>query len=247
MGLDKALGQGMASRQSPNPETSKSEDAGGRESTGERYQRIYKAIRERISLLNYPPGTVLSEAELAGEFGISRTPVRRVLQRLNHEGLVEIKNGVGTIVTDIDLKTFKDIYDLRMRLAELLGELSPKPVTDAQLEAMGRLVKRTETLRAGPDIEGYARIANDLEEVLIDMIGSAPLREVTDVLYYRVSRIWFTFLPNLDWNDVVDAQEAELTQMVEAMQRGDLRAVGQIRRIYLHGILTRLSDYITGR
>jgi DNA-binding GntR family transcriptional regulator len=237
----------MVSRRAINPETSRSKGTGERESTGERYQRIYKAIRERISLLHYPPGTVLSEAELAGEFGISRTPVRRVLQRLNHEGLVEIKNGVGTIVTDIDLKTFKDIYDLRMRLAELMGELSPKAVTDAQLETMERLIERTKTLRAGPDIESYARIANDLEELLIDMIGSAPLREVTDVLYYRVSRIWFTFLPNLDWNDVVDTQEEELTRMLEAMRRGDLGAVGRIRRVYLHGILARLSDYITGR
>jgi DNA-binding GntR family transcriptional regulator len=84
-----------------------------KESSTDRFQRIYRQIRERICLLHYPPGTVLNETALATEFGVSRTPLRRVLQQLNHEGLVEIKNGVGTIVTDINMKTFKDIYDLR--------------------------------------------------------------------------------------------------------------------------------------
>ncbi len=100
----------------------------GKESSGQRHERIYKQIRERICLLQYPPGTILSETELAAEFEVSRTPVRRVVHQLHFEGLVDIKNGVGTIVTDIDLKTFKDIYDLRMRLSEMMGELSPAPV-----------------------------------------------------------------------------------------------------------------------
>jgi DNA-binding GntR family transcriptional regulator len=71
---------------------------------------MYKEIRDRICLLTYPPGTVLREADFANEFGVSRTPVRQVLQRLQFEGLVEAKNGVGTIVTGVQLSTFKDAY-----------------------------------------------------------------------------------------------------------------------------------------
>jgi DNA-binding GntR family transcriptional regulator len=189
---------------------------------------------------------VLSEAALAAEFGVSRTPVRRVLQRLNFDGLVEIKSGVGTIVTDIDLKTFKDTYDLRMRLAEMMGELSPAPATEASLQKMTHLIERARKLRRKRDVEEYARIANDLEEVLITLIGSMPLREMTDLLYYRVARIWFTFLPNLNWDDVSGAQEAELTDIRAAMKRNDTSAIGRIRSDYLHGILTRISQYMTG-
>jgi len=89
-----------------------------RETQTERFNRIYKAIRERISLLEYAPGAVLNEGLLAQEFGVSRTPIRSVLQRLSYEGLVTTRNGIGTIVTEVDVKTFKDIYALRMRLAE---------------------------------------------------------------------------------------------------------------------------------
>ena len=67
-----------------------------------RFEAIHAEIRERICLLHYPPGHTLRRAELAREFGISRTPIRRVLQRLEYEGLVESRHGIGTIVTLID-------------------------------------------------------------------------------------------------------------------------------------------------
>ena len=230
-----------------NAMTSNRRSAGkGKVSSSQRHERIYKLIRERICLLHYPPGTILSETELAAEFGVSRTPVRRVVQQLNFEGLVEIKNGVGTIVTDIDLKTFKDIYDLRMRLSEMMGELSPAPVTDALIEAMEQLLARTRAMRGSPDIENYARINNDLFEILLALTGNGPLRDTSEHLYYRVARIWYTFLPDLDWGRSIDAVEAEMSEMLEAMRRNDVLAVGRIRSGYLHDILTRVGEYIGG-
>jgi DNA-binding GntR family transcriptional regulator len=209
------------------------------ESTETRHLRIYKEIRERISLLKYTPGTVLSETELAREFEVSRTPIRRVLQRLHHEGLTEVK--------DIDLKTLKEIYDLRMHLAELMGELSPTEFTKSQLDTLRQLLKDAKALKKQQDYEAYARLCNSLEDVILTMIGSAPLREITDILYYRVSRIWFTFLPHLKWKELVGFQEEEIASMIEAVKRNDLKGVGQIRRLHLHGILTYLSNYLTNQ
>ena len=117
-----------------------------RETVGARHQRIYKAIRERISLLYYPPNTVIGETELAGEFNVSRTPICRVLQRLHFEGLVDIRNGVGTVVTDIDLKTMKEVYDLRMYLSGLITELSPREITKDHLQAMELLLEHTKAM-----------------------------------------------------------------------------------------------------
>ncbi len=87
----------------------------------ERFDRIYNTIRDQICLLEYAPGTRLSEEELAKQFDTSRTPVRRVLARLEAEGLVASVHGVGTIVTDPDLDEVFQIYRLRLELAELVG------------------------------------------------------------------------------------------------------------------------------
>ena len=67
----------------------------------ERFQRIHRALRDRICLLEYLPGQQLGEKELAEEFGTSRTPIRRVLGRLEAEGLIERRHGIGTIITEV--------------------------------------------------------------------------------------------------------------------------------------------------
>ncbi len=216
-----------------------------RETSSDRQRRMYESIRERISVLRYPPGMMLNESALAAEFGVSRTPLRRVLQQLNTEGLLEIKNGVGTIVTDIDMKTFKDIYDLRIVLADSMGALSPRWVTDNHIQTMNGLIERAEALRARQDVEAYAVLCNELEALLVDLIGSKPLREMTDLLYYRVARIWYTFLPNLDWNDVVDELLAELGGMSDALAKSDVGSFGRVRVTYLRWMLKKVSRYIS--
>ena len=91
---------------------------------------IYLEMRSRICLLDYRPGTRLNERELASEFGISRTPMRDVLRKLEHNGLISSQHGHGTIVTSFDLKSMRDIYLVRMSLMDALGDSTPT-MTDA--------------------------------------------------------------------------------------------------------------------
>ena len=122
--------------------------------------------------------------------------------------------------------------------------LSPAEVTGQQLTQMDRLIAQAKKLQKKKDVEGYGRLASDLQETLSSITGSAPLREVIDMFYFRVARIWFTFLPKLDWDEVMTAQLSELTEIRDAMARNDLRGVGQVRRLHLHGILARISRFL---
>ena len=116
----------------------------------ERFERIYRTIRDRICLIEYEPGARLSEEDLAREFGVSRTPLRRVLSRLEGEGLLESRHGVGTFVIDVDLETLIPVYRLRMELAGLIGKLDPIPRTDEDLTRVRALLARCDGLRTVP-------------------------------------------------------------------------------------------------
>ncbi len=195
-----------------------------------RFDRIYCNLRDRICLLDYPPGTVLSEVALAREFEVSRTPIRRVFHRLEFIGLVQIRNGVGTIVTDIDLKTFKETYDLRKRLAEMMGELSPVEITAKHMTQIDLIIARAreiETQRGNYD--DLALIANDTQRLLSDLTGNTPLREITELLYIRVARIWFTLLPQFGWDEAISGQLNELQEIRSGMADNNIRAVGRYR------------------
>ena len=214
--------------------------------TVERHAGIYYTIRERISLLIYPPNSVIGEAELAEEFNVSRTPIRSVLQQLQFEGLVDIRAGIGTVVTDIDIKTFKEIYDLRLYLTELTAEIVPLEVESKHTDAVESLLVKTKNLYDQHDRVEYARICNELHYVLMTLIGSEPLREICDKLYYHSSRVWFSMLPHLDWNQIVKDQEMETSEMLEVMNRNDIRGVVHVRRAYMHCVLTHISNSLKG-
>lgn len=216
-----------------------------RESQAERFDRIYREIRQRICLLECQPGMLLNEGLLAEEFGVSRTPVRNVLMRLRYEGLVETRNGVGTIVSEVDIKTFKDIYELRMRLAEMMGDLAAINPDITTIQALKNLRDRVETLVEAPrDLKTYARLCNELHELIIAQIGNSALREITDLLYYRSARTWLSYLGNLEWQEEVQILHHECSEILLAMELGDVRGVGNARRQFLYMTLTRISRYL---
>ena len=209
----------------------------------ERFERIYKTIRDRICLLEYEPGERLGEEELAREFEVSRTPVRRVLSRLEGEGLLESRHGVGTFVTDVDIDALSQVYQLRMELAQLIGKLDPIPRSEADLARVREILARCDALTKAPDAKVYARINMDFFQELGAMIGNAPLKEISERLYYLTTRIWLKSVPHLNFKDEIIVFRREVADILAAMEVGDLEAVGHIRRSHISMSVKRMKRY----
>jgi DNA-binding GntR family transcriptional regulator len=208
-----------------------------------RFETIYGEIRDRICLLRYPPGHTLGECELAREFGISRTPIRRVLQRLEHEGLVESRQGIGTIVTLIDLEELREIDDLRMKLAEISGEMTPLPRTRADVDRMKHLLERCRKIRSGVDQEEFGRLNIAVQQELSSSIGNLPLRDISDRLFFQTTRMWLQLLPLMSWPEEVDAFSNEIADLIQAMELNDLRSLHFIRRNHISMSRLRMKGY----
>ena len=213
----------------------------------ERFERIYKAIRDRICLLEYQPGERLGEEELAREFHVSRTPIRRVLSKLESEGLLESRHGVGTFVTDVDIDSLAQVYQLRMELAELLGKLDPIPRSEEDLARVRALLVRCDKLLKKPDPKAYARLNMDFFQELGAMVGNAPLREISERLYYLTTRIWLKSVPHLNLPDEITVFRREMADILQAMEVGDLEAVGHIRRSHISMSVKRMKRYPDGK
>ena len=212
----------------------------------ERFERIYKVIRDRICLLEYHPGDRLGEEELAREFEVSRTPIRRVLSRLESEGLLESRHGVGTFVTDVDIDALSQVFQLRMELAELIGKLDPIPRSEADLARVRAILDRCDELLKAPDAKVYAQINMDFFQELGAMMGSAPLREISERLYYLTTRIWLKSVPHLNFRDEIIVFRREVADILAAMEVGDLEAVGHIRRSHISMSVKRMKRYPDG-
>ncbi|MFT0533459.1 GntR family transcriptional regulator [Castellaniella hirudinis] len=212
-------------------------------SAKERHERMYQLLRDRIYFLDYAPGCVLSEVELAQEFEVSRTPLRRVLSRLEAEGLVQSVHGVGTIVTDVDIEALQQVYQLRMELAELLGRLCPVPRTPEDLDRIRELIQRCDRAMQAPDQVTFLRLNMQFFQEVTALTGNLPLREVSERLYFQVSRVVLKMMPQLGLQDEFKAFHREMTDILAAAEIGDWAAIGLIRRAHISMSFMRMMRH----
>jgi len=197
-----------------------------------RTESIHDEIRNRICLLLYPPGTKLREQELAEEFGVSRTPIRQVLQQLAIAGLVEIRNGVGTLVTDLDHEAVHEIYAFRLRIAPMIGELEPKPCAPNLVATLEDLLPRARGLVSRFDVREYFEVNHATHFTVSAIIGNIALREAWDRLYFQAARFWFSVAISAP-APVTRSLVREIEDLCEAMRRDDAMAVGFIQCAYI--------------
>ena len=212
-------------------------------SARERFERIYMILRDRICLLDYAPGSHLSEEELAQEFEISRTPVRRVLARLESEGLVQSVHGVGTMVTDVDVEELQQVYHLRLELALLIGKLSPIPRTTADLDRIRALIERCDAALREPDQRAFLRLNMDFFYELTAMTGNQPLREISERLYFQVARVVLKMMPQLGLVEEFTAFRREMEEVLAAAEIGDWDSIGHIRRAHISMSFRRMMRH----
>jgi DNA-binding GntR family transcriptional regulator len=200
---------------------------------------IHALLRDRICLLDYRPGCILREHDLAAEFGVSRTPIREALQRLAIEGLVEIRNGVGTIVTLLDLDELHDIYRLRTEMAVLLGRMGLRPCMPADIENLEGLLKEAEQLKTSYSVGKYWDINHQLHFVISDLILNRTLRELWNSLYFKTARAWYD-LARTASGDATHLLIMELTDLLLAMRENDGEALSYTKRNYISYSFQRL-------
>lgn len=207
-----------------------------------RTNMIYQVIRDRICFFDYPPATVLKESELAEEFGVSRTPIRQILQRLEAERLVEVRDGVGTIVTGVDFRRLKDVYELRLRISEIISDFIDRPGIPDAVEHAEALLARAHALGDTRDIRRFWDVENERHRLLNGLINNEPLRELHDNLYMQTARVWFDIVDSV-WPEALESLCAELEELHRALLLGDVRAIAWTGRNYIAYSMTRLSKH----
>jgi DNA-binding GntR family transcriptional regulator len=214
----------------------------------DRFNRIHDEIRSRICLLDYAPGTRLSEGTLAAEFGISRTPLRRVLSRLESDGLLRSVHGVGTFVTDADLEELAQTYRLRLELAELIGSLDPVAPTAALMAELAELSRQARILGGSPLPRRFAQLDKDFFLARLQLSANEPLRAISERLYFRTTRIWLkaVFAGRIDLTEAVGLLDREMDAVCRALQTGDVRSAALVHRVHLSMSFERLRSVDQG-
>src|SRR5438105_3309185 len=123
--------------------------------------QVFERLRGMIIALDLPPGSPLSRAALAEQFGVSSTPIRDALMRLEEEGLVDVFPQYATVVSRIDVHRAQQAHFLRQALElEIVRVLALQPDASFDAELSAAIARQQQFAKAG-DFEKFMAADNE--------------------------------------------------------------------------------------
>lgn len=196
-------------------------------------ERAYRAIRDRLVMLEIRPGAPINEDQLAQSLGVGRTPVREALKRLQYERLIATYPRRGTFATDVNITDLAHISEVRQELEPLAAAQAARRATAADRATLTAVRRELESV--DPRRQDAAELMH-LDLSVHRAIYAAthnPYLEDTLVRHDNLAtRIWCLFIDRL--SDMA-GHVAEHGPLIDAIVTGDPDQAAQLARSHVEG------------
>lgn len=204
--------------------------------------RAYREIKSRIMGNLYPPNLQVLEQDLAQQLGMSRTPVREALIRLEKEGLVEILPRRGMRVVPIAPEDMREIYEvltsLEARAAERLAERRP---SSAELAPMVAALEEMERSLEQGDLETWAQADEDFHRLLLELCGNRRLATMAMTVFDLVHR---ARMVTLRMRPLPTKSSRDHRALIDAILAGDSRRAYEVHYQHRHQAMQLLTEIL---
>ncbi|MDI3419178.1 GntR family transcriptional regulator [Streptomyces luteolus] len=207
-------------------------------------ERAYRAIRDRLVMLEIRPGDPINEDQLMQSLGVGRTPVREALKRLQYERLITTYPRRGTFATDVNITDLAHISEVRQELEPLAAAQAARRATAADREALATLlaelksVTETETER---DAAELMRLDLQVHRAIYAATHN-PYLEDTLVRHDNLAtRIWCLFVDRLD---DMSGHVEEHSPLIEAIVAGEPDRAARLARGHVEGFERAIREAI---
>ena len=218
-----------------------SDEAGGQQHYGLAATRVHTGLRGRIVSLELPPDTVLSRADIAKEYGVSQSPVREAIQKLEQEGLVVSYPKSRTMVTPIDVEHAQITQFLRLSLElEVARTLVLRGDPDLVLPST-RILRMQKLAGEDNDISEFTALDWLFHQSLFQAAGAASLWQMISARSGHIDRLRRLNLPDPGKiTAVLQGHERILT----AIRNGDAAEAEARTREHLSGTLAAVPAIV---
>src|SRR6476646_110897 len=194
---------------------------------------VYDRLRASIISLQRTPGQRLSEAELARDLGVSRTPVREAIIQLRADGLVEVTPQLGSFVSKISLRNVREAQFAREALECAAVRVAAERIDD---EAAARLLKNISLQREAQtsgDLEEFYRLDEAFHRELVATSGYPGISELLDRSRAHLNRVRRLSLPV---PDVIEELIDQHSAVLEGLEHGDADRAEAALRHHRRGV-----------
>jgi DNA-binding GntR family transcriptional regulator len=188
--------------------------------------KAYHQLKRRIIDLRFRPGEILMAQSLAKELGISRTPVREALVRLQQEGFVEEAEGKKFKVSEITLKSVLELHEIRELMEGHAVKRVAKNRTREQVNELRALTKRMEEALGDRDPDRFFDADLEFHAKLIQFCGNRALQDLSVQLTEKIQRVRFlTLYVHRRLEETIDEHSKILDGIVDQDPRSAQKAL----------------------
>lgn len=198
--------------------------------------QVFEKIEYNILSGNYKIGERISEKRLASELGVSRTPVREALSRLNDEGLVGESN-TGTVVLGITDEDVDDFFEIKRRIEVLAAVRACRLIDDAGLEEIDDAIEHQEFYAARKDIEKIRDYDTKFHDLLYTHCGSRVLKKVLSPLHRKIIKYRSASLENNEKRQLESIREHR--DIYEALKARNADEVKRLMKVHIENEIGR--------
>lgn len=155
---------------------------------------VFNTLRQAILTGELKPGERLMEIHLANRLGVSRTPIREAIRKLELEGLVTMIPRRGAEVSQITEKSMNDVLEVRRALDALCAELACDRISEEELEELGKACTAFEQAVKTKDIKKVAQADVALHDIIVRATGNRRLIQLVNNLSEQMYRYRFEYI-----------------------------------------------------
>lgn len=206
-------------------------------------EQAYERIKENIITLHFLPGQYLNEAAICAQLGLGRTPVHQALQRLHHEGMVEVMPRKGVIVQPDSISEIIKILDSRLAVEPELARAAARRVAANEIapEALVKLraiATATDPHQVPPDIASFTTNDRWFHREVASLSGNQVMSDFARMLHERSTRFWYLNM----WQTIdVGATNTQHAEIVSAIEAADEKAAGERMHSHILALRERLE------
>ncbi len=192
--------------------------------------KIFQSLRADIISQRLKPGQAIREDELAQKYGVSRTPIREMLRRLEHEDLVRIVPNVGVYVSELTPKDIEEVLDLRIWLETAAARAAASRVTEENFKQLDEIDKLLDLAVEKQDSIVSFDADGKLHDLILVTAGNVRARRIINNLLGQIHRIRFIsgHKPGR-----INTTVAEHKQIIAALLERDPDKAAEAMRIHL--------------
>jgi len=205
-------------------------------------ERAYRAIRDRLVMLEIRPGAPINEEQLGQSLGVGRTPVREALKRLQYERLITTYPRRGTFATEVNITDLAHISEVRQELEPLAAAQAARRATATDRAVLTALRRELDTAGTpGRDSGELMHLDLQVHRAIYTATHN-PYLEDTLVRHDNLAtRIWCLFVDRL--SDMAGHVE-EHGPLIEAIVSGDADTAARLARSHVEGFEQAIREAI---